>query len=106
MLWVRAVFCNLWLDYTGRHCWHPESYCSVMPILNLAEYRSAQDWMRLMQFGYCEHEKLISLTSWGRHSPAQRRISFLQAGVVWQVLLNLRHLIKYSARLIVLLRAA
>lgn len=76
-----------------------------MQILNLAENPSAQEWMSLVQIGCCEHQTLISLTSWGRHCPAQRHIFFLQAGVVWQGLLNLRQLIKYSARLIVLLRA-
>lgn len=97
--------CDLWLDYVGRHYWHPESYCLGMQILNLAENSSFQDWMRLVQTGYCEHQTFTSLTSCGRHYPARRHIFFFQAGVVWQGLLNLRQLIKYSARLIVLMRA-
>lgn len=61
-----------------------------MQISNLAANPSAQEWMSLVQIGCCEHQTLISLTSWGRHCPAQRHIFFLQAGVVWQGLLNLR----------------
>lgn len=75
-LWLSVLFCNLWIDYTGRHYWHPEIYCSLMQILNLAENPSTQDWMSSVQIGRWEHQTFTSITSWGKALPCSKTYLF------------------------------